>query len=322
MWGDTEGVTAPGSHPQREPGEHLTEARAGWENHQLAGLPLVSVRGDLMPASTRLAARPEPLLPLSITWTELDHATEDAAPSYRNFRVYQLGSGHLEVYYARTPWLGGRSSSGTRSPSRTAAAALEPEERERRQLQNRDRALRRAASQVRRLVLTHELAQMVTLTFAEEVTSWGAAWKDFTFCLRRVRRCRPGLRYVAVAAIQAERAARTGASVWHFHVAVADAAAAEELAAAWRHGLADVRAFTSQKGAPDPRSVARYLVWNLRSLAGAAYVGRVFRAATGMQPEHWDGLHAGRGRPGHVACVTVHRLRPGGRRSGRPDRLG
>jgi len=79
--------------------------------------------------------------------------------------------------------------------------------------QNEDRAVRRAKSRLRRLVLSANLTHLLTLTYRENVTDFNLAADDMTRFVRKMKVHLPKWLYVAVAE-QQERGA------WHWHMAV------------------------------------------------------------------------------------------------------
>ena len=79
--------------------------------------------------------------------------------------------------------------------------------------QNEDRAVRRAKSRLRHLVLSANLTHLLTLTYRDNVTDFKQAADDLRRFVRKVKVHLPGWLYVAVAE-QQERGA------WHWHLAV------------------------------------------------------------------------------------------------------
>lgn len=93
------------------------------------------------------------------------------------------------------------------------APALTQEDLDERDRRNRNRSVRRAQTEVRRLVKVKSLTAMLTLTYPENMVDLGQAkrhWKEFA---RRLRRVFPGFEYVGVW----ERQKR---GALHAHVAV------------------------------------------------------------------------------------------------------
>jgi len=78
--------------------------------------------------------------------------------------------------------------------------------------QNEDRAVRRAKSRLRRLVLSANLTHLLTLTYRENVTDFNRAADDMTRFVRKMKVHLPKWLYVAVAEQQ-------GRGAWHWHMA-------------------------------------------------------------------------------------------------------
>lgn len=79
--------------------------------------------------------------------------------------------------------------------------------------ENKDRAVRRARSTMRKKVLAYGLDHLLTLTYRENVTDFQQASADLSRFLRLLKTHLPGFHYVAVPEKQ-ERGA------WHWHLAV------------------------------------------------------------------------------------------------------
>ncbi len=92
---------------------------------------------------------------------------------------------------------------------------------------NEDRAIRRAKSRLRQLVLGANLTHLLTLTYRENVTDFNRASDDLNRFVRKVRFHLPPWLYVAVAE-QQERGA------WHWHLAVRGRQDVELLRQLWR----------------------------------------------------------------------------------------
>lgn len=93
--------------------------------------------------------------------------------------------------------------------------------------QNEDRAVRRAKSRLRHLVLGANLTHLLTLTYRENVTDFKRAADDLNRFVRKVKVHLPGWLYVAVAEQQ-----KRGA--WHWHLAVRGRQDVELLRRLWR----------------------------------------------------------------------------------------
>lgn len=203
-------------------------------------------------------------------------------PECYNTRVRHLGQ-YQEIVHSRVGWY--------RGGSRPAPSSREQEVSPERLAENRARTLRRTCSQVRRLVLAYDLCWLTTLTFADEVTGWERAWKYFENFIRRARRTWGAFHYVAVMAIQEERAATTGVRVWHFHLALPERVDREELGELWGWGGVDCLPLPDEHGVLEPLRVARYLQENLKRSAGEPGVtGKRYRAAQGMKIDSEDFL--------------------------------
>lgn len=93
--------------------------------------------------------------------------------------------------------------------------------------QNEDRAIRRAKSRLRHLILGANLTHLLTLTYRENVTDFNRASDDLNRFVRKVKFNLPGWLYVAVAE-QQERGA------WHWHLAVRGRQDVELIRRLWR----------------------------------------------------------------------------------------
>lgn len=162
--------------------------------------------------------------------------------------------------------------------------------------QNEDRAVRRAKSRLRRLILSVRADHLLTLTYRENVTDFAQACADLQKFVRLVKAGSPGWVYIAVAEQQ-----KRGA--WHWHLAVCGRQDVDFLRSSWRHvvgeGNIDVN---PPKGAAKHRELAlvRYLGKYLAKSFGDAnrdLNGRRFRSSLGIEipveyvtlpPEHRD----------------------------------
>ena len=117
------------------------------------------------------------------------------------------------------------------------------------------RAIRRARSTVRQLILAASLDHLLTLTYRANVTDYGRASADLSRYIRKVRRSFLGAHYVAVPE-QQQRGA------WHWHLAVRGRQDVYLHRAAWLQvvgdGNIDVKApvVGASRG---PLALARYL---------------------------------------------------------------
>lgn len=93
--------------------------------------------------------------------------------------------------------------------------------------QNEDRAIRRAKSRLRQLILSANLTHLLTLTYRENVTNFNRASDDLNRFVRKVKVNLPLWLYVAVAE-QQERGA------WHWHLAVRGRQDVELIRRLWR----------------------------------------------------------------------------------------
>jgi hypothetical protein len=89
-----------------------------------------------------------------------------------------------------------------------------------------DRAVRRARSRLRQLILASGVTHLLTLTYRANVTAYDQACDDLSRFVRRLRSRLPGWIYVAVAEQQ-----KRGA--WHWHMAVKGRQDVKLLRAEW-----------------------------------------------------------------------------------------
>jgi hypothetical protein len=99
----------------------------------------------------------------------------------------------------------------------------ESEQRER----NADRAIRRARSRLRQLILAAHADHLLTLTYRDNVTDYRQASRDLSRFVRAVRKTLPDWTFVAVP----ERQKR---GAWHWHLAVVGRQDVNRLRASWR----------------------------------------------------------------------------------------
>lgn len=90
-----------------------------------------------------------------------------------------------------------------------------------------DRAVRRARSRLRQLILSANADHLLTLTYRENVTDFEQASKDLSALIRRVRKHLPNWIFIAVP----ERQKR---GAWHWHLAVVGRQDVKLLRHLWR----------------------------------------------------------------------------------------
>lgn len=98
--------------------------------------------------------------------------------------------------------------------------------------QNRDRAVRRARSRLRHLILATRSDHLLTLTYRRNVTDFELACTHLNKFVRIVRARKPGWTYIAVA----ERQSR---GAWHWHLAVRGRQDVGLLRASWHRVAGD-----------------------------------------------------------------------------------
>lgn len=98
-------------------------------------------------------------------------------------------------------------------PSLLPLKAISSEERERRDEENRQRAIRRACQSVRWLLKTMGADHLLTLTYRENVQDLDRVQRDFQRFIRLVRVRYPAWRYVCVRE-------RQGRGAWHLHIGI------------------------------------------------------------------------------------------------------
>jgi len=108
------------------------------------------------------------------------------------------------------------------SPSHKAARGSSEQ-----RTQNEDRAIRRAKSRLRQLILSANLTHLLTLTYRENITDFKRAADDLSRFVRKMKVHLPDWLYVAVAE-QQERGA------WHWHLAVRGRQNVDLLRMLWR----------------------------------------------------------------------------------------
>ncbi len=147
---------------------------------------------------------------------------------------------------------------------------------------NELRAVRRARSHLRRLVLSANADHLLTLTYRDNVTEFGQASADLVRFIRRVKLYLPGWVFVAVP----ERQQR---GAWHWHLAVVGRQDVRLLRACWRHviddGNIDVQEPKSRIGNRRlalVKYLGKYLAKGFQE-ADRALNGHRYRASLGIQ---------------------------------------
>ena len=196
------------------------------------------------------------------------------------------------------------------------AARGQSEQREK----NQDRAVRRASSRLRQLILSAQADHLLTLTYRDNVSDYGQASQDLRGFIRGVRTHLPGWVFIAVP----ERQQR---GAWHWHLAVIGRQDVELLRGCWRHvvGEGNIDVQKPKRGVNKRLALVKYLGKYLakgfddkeRELNGHR-----FRASLGIQvpseaiaiPENMRGevssyvLDQLRQRAGNVGFVWVDTL--------------
>ncbi len=184
-------------------------------------------------------------------------------------------------------------------------------------VQHEDRAVRRARSRLRQLILSAQADHLLTLTYRENVTDFKQACKDLSRFIRAVRTHLPGWVFIAVPEKQ-----KRGA--WHWHLAVVGRQDVVLLRKRWLHVVGDgnIDVQKPKRGTNRRLSIVKYLGKYLakgfeeghRELNGHRY-----RASLGIEvpgefvqiPEHLRGevsayvLALLRQRSGSVGYVWV-----------------
>jgi len=130
-----------------------------------------------------------------------------------SIKGYDYGEGLCEIgwSYIRPP--GGSKAERGKSDNRDAHEL---------------RAIRRARSHLRRLVLSANADHLLTLTYRDNITDFDQASADLARFIRRVKQSLPEWVYIAVP----ERQQR---GAWHWHLAVIGRQDVELLRASWQH---------------------------------------------------------------------------------------
>lgn len=141
-----------------------------------------------------------------------------ALPYAYDLRVHDLGHGHTEATaLPRYGWAEIEALSTLAATDYAACLADPPQPTVKELLEraalNRERATRRARTQVRRLAKTKGLTVLLTLTYRENMLDRERMARDLDVFVKRVRRVIAGFEYVCVF----ERQKR---GAWHAHIAV------------------------------------------------------------------------------------------------------
>jgi hypothetical protein len=147
--------------------------------------------------------------------------------------------------------------------------------------ENRVRAMRRARSRLRHLILATKSDHLLTLTYRDNVVDFGKACSDLAKFVRVVKQRKRDWSYIAVA----ERQKR---GAWHWHLAVRGRQDVGLLRATWRRvvgdGNIDVAAARSMRGTGSMalvRYLGKYLAKGFDE--DRELNGRRFRASHGIQ---------------------------------------
>jgi hypothetical protein len=117
-----------------------------------------------------------------------------------------------------------------------------------------DRAIRRARSRLRQLILGAQADHLLTLTYRENVTDFRQACADLSRFVRAVRTYIPGFVYIAVP----ERQTR---GAWHWHLAVVGRQDVDLLRRSWRHvvGEGNIDVQKPKRGENRRLAIVKYL---------------------------------------------------------------
>lgn len=145
-----------------------------------------------------------------------------------------------------------------------------------------DRAVRRARSRLRQLILTANANYLLTLTYRENITDFRQTCGDLARFIRRVRRHLPRWVYIAVPENQ-----KRGA--WHWHIAVIGRQDVSLLRTCWRGVVGDgnIDVQRPKSGAANQRlAIVKYLGKYLAKgfdLGNRELNGHRFRASRGIE---------------------------------------
>jgi len=148
-------------------------------------------------------------------------------------------------------------------------------------VENDNRAVRRARSRLRHLILSAKADHLLSLTYRENIEDYGRACADLTKFVRLVKRKHPEWVYVGVAEQQ-----KRGA--WHWHLAVCGRQDVNMLRSMWRRvvveGNIDVnppKGVGKQRALSLVRYLGKYLAKNFSSEQHKLNARR-FRSSTGI----------------------------------------
>ncbi len=147
---------------------------------------------------------------------------------------------------------------------------------------NEDRAIRRARSRLRQLILSLNADHLLTLTYRENVTDFAQSCADLNKFVRRVKAKIPGWAYVAIAE-QQQRGA------WHWHLGVCGRQDVNLLRSCWRHVVGDgnidvtpPRGTTSNRQLALVKYLGKYLAKGFKD-GNRDLNARRFRASRGIE---------------------------------------
>ena len=205
----------------------------------------------------------------------------DLEQGYWSVKLKDYGGGLCEVGWSFV----------TNRPPFNAAGRGESEQR----IGNEDRAVRRARSRLRQLILAANADHLLTLTYRENVTDYQQSCQDLSRFVRAVRTALPGWLFIAVPEKQQRGA-------WHWHLAVVgrqDVAVLREL---WLNvvGAGNIDVQKSRPGQNRRLGLVKYLGKYLAKGFTEGHRelnGHRFRASLGIQvpgelvaiPEHLRG---------------------------------
>ncbi|OGA35312.1 MAG: hypothetical protein A3G80_07650 [Betaproteobacteria bacterium RIFCSPLOWO2_12_FULL_62_13b] len=141
----------------------------------------------------------------------------DGIQSRWSIKGYDYGDGLCEIGWSFVQQNGGSRIERGNSPNRD---------------DHEIRAVRRARSHLRRLVLSANADHLLTLTYRNNVTDFEQASADLARFIRRVKSYLPEWVYIAVP----ERQQR---GAWHWHLAVIGWQDVDLLRSSWRHVVGD-----------------------------------------------------------------------------------
>lgn len=151
-------------------------------------------------------------------------------------------------------------------------------------LLHEDRAMRRAKSRLRQLILAAHANHLLTLTYRENITDFKQASKDLSGFIRVVRTYLPGWLYIAVP----ERQKR---GAWHWHLAVVGRQDVDLLRDCWRRivGEGNIDVQKPKRGMNKRLAIVKYLGKYLTKgfeESGRELNGHRYRPALGIRVPH------------------------------------